>query len=321
MSHPHPLSAADPEIVEKVIALFGSLYPVSPALKKDMYKHAFQLQLKKNAFLLKEGMICEGMYFVYKGIVRGFSTKRNKELTTWISVDGEFVSSISGLYGKVSKEGMQALEPTVLVGVPITVLLQWYDRFPEMNIIIRKVLEVYYQDAQERSYIIRVGTASEKYNYFAETRPGHIDRVPSDYIASFLGMTKETLEKIRNKKNRSVNDGTMEQLVHTIEKNVLAKELFKIKGLSVPQLSALLSVPAHLLSYVFNEYYKKNFADFINGYRIRYVKQQLAKSQSWQKNKIEAIGLDAGFASRSTFFAAFRKQEGITPAAYASRLH
>ncbi|RXK82943.1 helix-turn-helix domain-containing protein [Filimonas effusa] len=312
---------ADPFIVERVIAQFNALHPVSAAFKDDMYKHAFLQQLKKNAFLVKEGMICDSVYFVVKGIIRGFSTKRNRELTTWISVEGDFVTSISGMYGKVSKESMQAIDNCTLVGVPVDVLQQWYERFPEMNIIMRKILEAYYQEAQERSYIIRIGSAREKYDYFIENRPGQIDIIPIPCIASFLGMTTETLMRIRETRKKTGNDQDTRILVNFIEQSITAEQLFKIKSLSITQLAGSMSMPAHLLSYVLNEHYKKRFTDFINGYRVNYVKQQLRQGREWKQNKVEALGLEAGFASRSTFFAAFKKLEGVTPAAYAEHLH
>lgn len=311
---------ADLAIVERVIMQFNALHPISATFREDIYKHAFQVQLKKNGLLVKEGYTCDSVYFVHKGIMRGFSTKRQKELTTWISVEGDFVTSISGMYGKVSKESMQAIDNCILVGVPVEILQQWYERYPEMNIIMRKILEAYYQEAQERSYIIRIGSAKEKYDYFIENRPGQIDIVPIACIASFLGMTTETLVRIRETRNKTGNEQNTRILVNFIEQAIAAEQLFKIKSLSITQLAGSISMPAHLLSYVLNEHYKKRFTDFINGYRVNYVKQQLRQGREWKQNKIEALGQEAGFASRSTFFAAFKKLEGVTPAAYAERL-
>jgi AraC-like DNA-binding protein len=319
MSHSYAQSPLDPQIVEAVIAGLSLLQPVSPAFRQDIYKHTFQVQVKKNTFLLKEGMVCDHMYFIYQGIVRGFSTKRHKELTTWISMEGDFVSSISGLYGKISRESMQAMDECTLIGVSITVMQQWYEMYPEMNIIMRKILESYYQDAEERSYIIRIGTANEKYDYFVESRPGQIDRVPLSCIASFLGMTTATLERIRDKK-KAEKGGSDLQRIQLLEKSIEEKGLFKIKSLSVSQLAAMLSIPAYSLSALLNTHYRKKFSDFINGYRVAFVKQQLAEGKDWKQNKVGALGLEAGFASRSTFFAAFRKQEGVTPVAYAAQL-
>jgi AraC-like DNA-binding protein len=320
MPYQKAMPPALPEVVERIITQFSLLHPVSTAFKKDIYKRVAQLQLKKGSFLLREGMICDYVYFIHKGIIRGFSGKRNQELTTWISVEGDFVTSISGMYGKLSKESMQVIESSVIAAVPVAVLLRWYEEFPEMNVIMRKILESYYQEAQERSYIIRIGTATEKYEYFMETKPGQIDKVPLSCIASFLGIKTETLQRIRDSKKTPGNDSDIQALVNTIEKSIVTGELFKIKGFTVPQLAAMLSLPAHTLSAILNKHYKKSFPDFINGYRISFVKKQLKQNRGWKKNKVEAIGLEAGFASRSAFFAAFRKQEGVTPAAYADQL-
>ena len=320
MPYQKAIPQASPEIVERIIEQFALLHPVSAAFKKDIQQHGVLFQPKKGSFLLKEGMVCEYVYFIHKGIVRGFSTKRNKELTTWISVEGDFVTSISGMYGKPSKESMQVIESSVIAAVPVAVLLRWYEQFPEMNVIMRKILESYYQEAQERSYIVRIGTASEKLDYFMETKPGQIDKVPLECIASFLGIKKETLQRIKEKNKGSGDRGDLQPLIHSIEKAIIADSLFKLKSLTVSGLADMVSIPPHTLSYILNKHYQKNFSDFINGYRIDFVKQRLKQGRGWKKNKMEAIGMEAGFASRSTFFAAFRKQEGITPAAYAMQL-
>jgi hypothetical protein len=65
-----------------------------------------------------------------------------------------------------------------------TVRLQLY--FPRNGTVIL-------QDAQERTHIIRVGNAKERYLYFIEARHGFIDRLPIEHIASLLDMKPETI--------------------------------------------------------------------------------------------------------------------------------
>ena len=72
----------------------------------------------------------------------------------------------------------------------------------------------------------------------------------------------------------------------------------------------------HHLSYVLNTYYKQRFNDFINQYRVNYV-LGLLKEMDWKNMKLEALGAEAGFSSRTTFFVTFKKVTGLTPAEYA----
>jgi len=74
-----------------------------------------------------------------------------------------------------------------------------YLQFPEFNIVTRKLLERYYQDAEGRAFIARLTNAENKYTQFL-AKYGHLsNRIPLKYIASFLGMTLETLSRVRKR--------------------------------------------------------------------------------------------------------------------------
>jgi CRP-like cAMP-binding protein len=150
--------------------------------------------------LLKAGEICEHIYFIKKGAVRGFIKEGKKDITTWITVENEVVSSISALDVRApALENMQAIESCELLALTYADLQDLYIRFPEFNIVARKVLQKYYQDAEGRAFIVRLSNAENKYRLFI-ARYGHLaNRIPLKYIASFLGITLETLSRVRKK--------------------------------------------------------------------------------------------------------------------------
>jgi len=85
--------------------------------------------------------------------------------------------------------------------------------------------------------------------------------------------------------------------------------------LTLAQLSEQINIPAHYLSQVINEKLNCNFLDFVNGYRVEAVKQKL-KNSKYHHYTIISIAYDAGFNAKSTFYAAFKKQTGMTPNQY-----
>ena len=68
---------------------------------------------------------------------------------------------------------------------------------------IRKLLQQYYKDAEGRAFVARLTNAENKYKYFLKRYRHLANRVPLKYIASFLGITLETLSRTRKKMSNS----------------------------------------------------------------------------------------------------------------------
>jgi CRP-like cAMP-binding protein len=158
----------------------------------------FPVTIQKGKFLIKPGNTTDNYYLILKGVIRAYIKEEGKEITTWINDENEIVGSIRSLALKLPcEEYLQAIETTELVGIPYSLVEQLYETYPEANIIGRKILEESYRDAEERAFISRIPSAEKKYKRFVETRPRLINRVSLKYIASYLGMTNETLSRVR----------------------------------------------------------------------------------------------------------------------------
>lgn len=103
-----------------------------------------------------------------------------------------------------------------------------------------------------------------------------------------------------------------------IEEHLAFHQSFRKQGLTIGQLAAELAMPSYHLSYVLNYYYKQRFTDFINQYRVDYVRV-LFREEEWRRMKLETLAAEAGFSSRSTFFGVFKKITGLTPSEYAKQ--
>ena len=201
VSHKHDQTKKNsaPDI-SSLIATLDYFYPLSEGIKNYIRKHSYSCSFRKGKLLLKAGQVCEHIYFIKKGAVRGFIKEGTKDITTWITAENEVVSSISALdIREPAMENMQAIENCELLALTYTDYLNLYVKFPEFNIVARKVLQKYYQDAEGRAFIARLTNAENKYQLFI-TRYGHLaNRIPLKYIASFLGITLETLSRVRKR--------------------------------------------------------------------------------------------------------------------------
>ena len=186
------------------MAVMNQLHPLSPEAQAYLRDHVDFCSVPKRKLLLKEGTVCLHIYFVLKGALRGFVREGSKDITTWIVIENEIVSSILSLDQQVkSVENIQALEKCELLSLTLAELEVMYEEFPEMNVLARKILQRYYADAEQRAYIARLTKAENKYHQFLARHQALVNRIPLKYIASYLGVTLETLSRIRKKYNRA----------------------------------------------------------------------------------------------------------------------
>ncbi len=105
------------------------------------------------------------------------------------------------------------------------------------------------------------------------------------------------------------------RLSEALSKLVKEEAIFLSPNLSIKELSDKLKAPALKISQVLNENMKTSFSDFINHHRIERSKKLILEKKNYS---LDAIALESGFNSKSTFYAAFKKKEGMTPAKFRS---
>jgi CRP-like cAMP-binding protein len=183
-----------------VSIFFNAIHPIPADALELIDKETFPTFIQKGKYLLKPGHTGVFIFLILKGVMRAFIKESGKEITTWINEENEIVGSIRSLGLHIpSDEYLQAIEDCHLISIPYKLVEYLYDKYPEANIIGRKILEESYRDAEERAYISRIPSAEKKYKRFIETRSQLINRVSLKYIASYLGMTLETLSRVRSR--------------------------------------------------------------------------------------------------------------------------
>jgi len=188
------------EEIAPLLQVFNSFHPVGKGVEQYLLKNMYCCSVTKGQLLVKSGERCDSIYFVKKGVLRGFIEENNKEITTWLTMENEIVAAIGSFLLQVpTPENMQAVEDCELMGIKFANLDRLYLQHPSFNIVGRKITELYYVYAENRAYITRLHDAQKKYELFLQFYPHFINRIPLKYIASFLGMTIETLSRVRGK--------------------------------------------------------------------------------------------------------------------------
>ena len=177
---------------------------ISPEAQAFINQKSFPCSVRKGDLLVAAGDMSKNIYFIRRGIMRSYVREGIKDITTWIAAENEIITCISGFGLQLpAKENLQALEDCELCGFNINDLQFLYEQYPELNIVGRVTLEKYFRDAEERAYIARLTEATAKYKHFSRTKTDLLNRVPLKFVASYLGMTLETLSRIRSKLSRN----------------------------------------------------------------------------------------------------------------------
>lgn len=179
----------------------NSLYPLSSKTEELISQHSYIIMLKKGAFLFKPGMDHRTLYFLVKGVVRGYRKFKGEEITTWLNEEQEMITSISNIgLEQECDEYIQTLTECELIGIAADMVEFLFANCPEIPVITKLLLEDNYRGAEERAFISRIPSAEDKFFRFVEKHPGLINRIPLKYSASYLGMRLETLCRIRSKR-------------------------------------------------------------------------------------------------------------------------
>jgi CRP/FNR family transcriptional regulator, anaerobic regulatory protein len=175
-----------------------SLITVSPQLEQEILRISGKIKAGRGEVLLNMNERCRDMFFVEKGLLRGYYLEDGREVTNWFAPEGDFATCFySFIVKEPSFECIQCLEDTELVKINYTDLQQIYAAFPETERVGRLITENYYIKLEERLISIQFKTAKERYLKLMATRPFLLQRASLGQIASYLGMSQETLSRIR----------------------------------------------------------------------------------------------------------------------------
>ena len=156
------------------------------------------MKFTKGEMILKEGDICDSIYYIERGLVRQFYYKNNKEVTEHLGEDHTIFMCIESLFKEEpTKLQVEALEPTLVFALPKKRLEEEAMRNINIQMLYRKILEESLIISQVHADLVRFESAQNRYKKMCELNPQVVLRAPPNYIANYLQMSPETLSRVR----------------------------------------------------------------------------------------------------------------------------
>lgn len=179
-------------------SFFQHLPPISKESREAMANIIQTFEYKKHDTILKENTTCHYLYFVAEGATRTYYNNDGKDITDWISLENTFACSIvSFITRKPDIRGIEALENCTLYALPHDELEELYKKHHEIEHIGRIVVSQGLVQMQQRFDDLHFKTAAQRYENLMRETPDIIRRFPLGIIASYLGITQETLSRTR----------------------------------------------------------------------------------------------------------------------------
>ena len=156
------------------------------------------MKFAKGEIILKDGDICENIYYIDKGLVRQFYFKNGKEVTEHLGEDRTIFMGIESLFKETpSQLKVEALETSMVYALPKHRLESVALHNVNIQILYRKILEESLIFSQVHADLVRFETAGDRYKKMCKLMPQVVLRAPLLFIASYLQMTPETLSRVR----------------------------------------------------------------------------------------------------------------------------
>lgn len=166
---------------------------LQPVLSKKVYA--------EGDYLLREGEICNSLFFIDEGFARTYHVFEGDEKDIAFHFDGEMTTSIGSFgTGQPSQYSIQACTDVTAIVFDKQKLLEATLSVPQIGVFGKNSLKYMASKFEEYSNMFNFYTPTERYAYLGRHKPDLLNKIPSGYVASYIGVAREALNKIRNRK-------------------------------------------------------------------------------------------------------------------------
>ncbi|OLY91916.1 cAMP-binding domain of CRP or a regulatory subunit of cAMP-dependent protein kinases [Cnuella takakiae] len=189
------------ELLQKKIGAQVRLSEAEVDLCNSMFG---QRSIRKRQYLLQEGEVCRYQYFVSRGILRSYTTDdKGAEHILQFASEGWWMADLYSFFtGEASLYNMEAIEDAEVLMISRDNWDRLLQELPKLEHYFRVLLQNHLVATQRRLLVSLSEPAEQRYLRFMDAYPDCLQRVPQHMIAAYLGITKESLSRLRSRMSR-----------------------------------------------------------------------------------------------------------------------
>ncbi|MCU0451445.1 MAG: Crp/Fnr family transcriptional regulator [Bernardetiaceae bacterium] len=155
--------------------------------------------LPKNDYFIREGEICKKIAFVLSGTLRSYFTSvKNEEITYCITFPNNLMTAYSSfLTAQPTPENIQAITETELLLISKEKVNALASQNLNWTLFLKTIAEQQYIELEKRIFQLQKGDAKQRYLDLLTKQPEYVQKIPLQYLASYLGITQRHLSRIR----------------------------------------------------------------------------------------------------------------------------
>lgn len=177
-----------------------ALAPLSTESRTLLYSRIRPFKVSKGEMLLREEQVCKHIYFIESGLIRSFINKDGRDINLEFSPEGYFVTHLKSLRtASPADYGLQTLETTLVWEFGKEDLQDLYTQSAEIESMGRQLVEQLLIQQEAHTHLFKIHSPAERYQFIAHHHPWLIQRVSLTQLATWLGISRETVSRIRKK--------------------------------------------------------------------------------------------------------------------------
>ena len=174
---------------------------LSSECRQELIANAETITMAKSEIVVCEGQFSKKAYLIVQGCARAYYLKDGKDISDWFTFENQFMASIVSFFSEEpSPHYIEFVEDSTVLEFSKDTFDSLCNKYHDFERFVSRVVTETMLGLCERLYTIQFNKAEDRYKHLLSIHPDVTNRIPLTHIASYLGITLETLSRIRNPK-------------------------------------------------------------------------------------------------------------------------